>query len=107
MENTKVDAEWTDKINVNSEKNRYYDLHYFFNTLTRKGFFPEFWEAPEISKQVKDFVKRMVPEKYQKGENVAERGRLLNNEEYTYPDYVIKNDIFFDKLRPKEDRVLN
>ncbi len=101
VENTKVDAEWTDKINVNSEKNRYYDLHYFFNTLTRKGFFPEFWDAPEISKQVKDFVKRIIPEKYQKGDNIAERGRLLVNDEYTYPDEVLKTDIFFEKLRPK------
>ena len=43
VDNTKVDAKWTDKININSKMNRYYDLHYFFNTLTRKGFFPEFW----------------------------------------------------------------
>ena len=102
VENTKVEAEWTDKINVNSEKNRYYDLHYFFNTLTRKGFFPEFWNAPEISKHVKDFAKRIVPEKYQKGDNIAERGRLLNDDEYTYPDKVLKTDIFFERFRPKE-----
>ena len=105
VENTKVEAEWTDKINVNSQKNRYYDIHYFFNTLTRKGFFPEFWNAPEISKQVKDFAKRIVPEKYEKGDHIAERGRLLIDDEYTYPDEVLKNDIFFDKLRPKEDRL--
>jgi len=105
VENTKVEAEWTDKINVNSKKNRYYDIHYFFNTLTRKGFFPEFWNTPEISKQVKDFARRIVPEKYQKGDNVAERGRLLVDDEYTTPDLILKNDIFFNKLRPKEDRI--
>jgi serine/threonine protein kinase len=105
VENTKVNAEWTDKINVNSKKNRYYDIHYFFNTLTRKGFFPEFWTTPEISKQVKDFVKRILPDKYIKGDNVAERGRLLVDDEYTTPDEVLKNDVFFDKLRPKEDRL--
>ena len=105
VENTKVDAEWTDRINVNSQKNRYYDIHYFFNTLTRKGFFPEFWDSPDISKQVKDFVRRIVPEKYVKGEDIAERGRLLVDDEYTYPDAVLKNDIFFDKLRPKEERL--
>ena len=29
VDNTKVDAKWTDKININSKMNRYYDLHYF------------------------------------------------------------------------------
>ena len=31
--------------------------------------------------------------------------RLLIDDEYTYPDEVLKTDIFFDKLRPKEDRL--
>ena len=100
VENTKVNAEWTDKINVNPKKNRYYDIHYFFNTLTRKGFFPDFFETPEISKCVKDFFKRMVPEKYRSGDFVAERGRLLVDDEYLTPDQILKNDPFFEKIRP-------
>ena len=100
VENTKVNAEWTDKINVNSEENRYYDIHYFLNTLVRKGFFPEFWEIPEISKQVKDFFKRVIPPQYKDGPNVAERGRLLVNEEYITPDQILKTDPFFERLRP-------
>ena len=101
VDNTKVSADWTDKINVNPKKNRYYDVHYFFNTLTRKGFFPEFYNAPEISKQVKDFFKRIVPEKYRDGDLVAERGRLLVDDEYLIPDEILKNDPFFEKIRPK------
>ena len=100
VDNTKVNAEWTDKINVNPKKNRYYDIHYFFNTLTRKGFFPEFFDIPEISKSVKDFFKRMVPEKYRSGDMVAERGRLLVDDEYLTPDQILKNDPFFEKIRP-------
>ena len=100
VDNTKVNAEWTDKINVNPRKNRYYDIHYFFNTLTRKGFFPEFFEIPEISKSVKDFFKRMVPDNYRRGDFVAERGRLLVDEEYLIPDQILKNDPFFEKIRP-------
>lgn len=100
VENTKVNAEWTDKINVNSEKNRYYDIHYFLNTLVRKGFFPEFWDIPEISKQVKDFFKRIIPPQYKDGPNVAERGRLLVNDEYITPDQILKTDPFFERLRP-------
>tara|TARA_B100000902_G_scaffold389200_1_gene435971 strand:+ start:4225 stop:5391 length:1167 start_codon:yes stop_codon:yes gene_type:complete len=103
VDNTKVNAEWTDKINVNSTTNRYYDIHYFFNTLVRKGFFPEFWETPEISKQVKDFVKRIVPEQYTTGPKIAERGRLLVNEEFIKPDDILKNDPFFERLRPKSN----
>ena len=100
VDNTKVNAEWTNKINVNPKKNRYYDIHYFFNTLTRKGFFPEFFDIPEISKSVKDFFKRMVPEKYRSGDMVAERGRLLVDDEYLTPDQILKHDPFFDKIRP-------
>ncbi|MFM7977758.1 MAG: hypothetical protein ACKPKO_00440 [Candidatus Fonsibacter sp.] len=39
VDNSKVASDWTDKINVKPKQNRYYDLHYFFNTLTKKGFF--------------------------------------------------------------------
>jgi hypothetical protein len=53
VDNSKVEAEWTNKINIKPEQNRYYDIHYFFNTLTRKGFFPEFNTAPEIPENVK------------------------------------------------------
>ena len=100
VENTKVTAEWTNRINVNPKKNRYYDMHYFFNTLTRKGFFPEFYDVPEISKSVKDFFKRIIPPEYRTGKNVAKRGRLLVDIEYTTPDKILKYDPFFNRIRP-------
>jgi len=53
--------------------------------LTRKGFIPNFFEIPEISKKVKDFIRRVVPEKYHKGDLVSERGRLLVDDEYLTP----------------------
>jgi serine/threonine protein kinase len=59
VDNTKVNAEWTDRINIKPEQNRYYDIHYFFNTLTKKGFFPEFWTEPEIPESIKEFVNRI------------------------------------------------
>lgn len=105
VDNTKVDAKWTDKININSEMNRYYDLHYFFNTLTRKGFFPEFWKSKSVPKLVKEFVRRIIPEKYTTGDNIAERGRILINDEYTYADKILKEDEFFNKLRPDNEKV--
>jgi hypothetical protein len=95
VDNSKVEAEWTNKINVKPEQNRYYDIHYFFNTFVKKGFFPEFWTESCIPDKVKEFVKRVVPDKYQDGELISERGRLLINDEYLIPDEILKNDVFF------------
>jgi serine/threonine protein kinase len=99
VNNSKVEAEWTNKINIKPEQNRYYDIHYFFNTLTRKGFFPEFNTASEIPENVKEFISRVVPPKYESGKNVSDRGRILVNDEYLTPDEILKNDKFFKIMR--------
>jgi hypothetical protein len=100
VDNSKVDAEWTDRINIKPEQNRYYDLHYFINTLTKKGFFPEFWTDDAIPEKIREFFKRVVPEKYAKeGKYVTDRGRILINDEYTTPDYLLKNDPLFKVMR--------
>ena len=99
VDNNKVEADWTKKINVVPEQHRYYDVHYFFNTLTKKGFFPQFWTDESISDKVKDFVKRVIPDNLTKGKNVTERGRLLSKEEFMTPDYILKNDPFFKIMR--------
>ena len=99
VNNAKVEADWTTKININPEQNRYYDIHYFLNTLFRKGFFPELLTAPEIPSKVIDFINRIVPDKFKSGEDVSERGRLLVNEEYLIPDNILKQDPFFKIMR--------
>ena len=103
IENSKVDAEWTNKINIKAEQNKYYDVHYFFNTFTRKGFFNEFWTLPEIPTEVQEFVRRVVPLKYSEGKLVSERGRILHNKEYVTADILLENDPFFEKMRPKKE----
>lgn len=99
VDNSKVEADWTTKINIKPEQNRYYDVHYFFNTLVRKGFFHEFMTEPEIPEKVREFVKRIVPEKYREGKYVSDKGRLLVNDEYLTPDEIIRNDRFFKLMR--------
>ena len=99
VNNSKVEAEWTNKINIKPEQNKYYYIHYFFSTLTRKGFFPEFYTEDEIPTKVKEFVKRVIPPEYETGECVSERGRILVDDEYTTPDKLLKTDIFFKCLR--------
>ena len=102
VDNSKVEAEWTDRINVNPEQNRYYDVHYFFNTLTKKGFFPEFWTSELISDKVRDFVNRILPNKYKSGKEVSDRGRILSKDEYITPDQILKTDQFFKIMRNEE-----
>ena len=99
VNNSKVESEWTKKINITPHQNRYYDVHYFFNTLTRKGFFPEFWTEPEIPDKVKEFINRIVPEKYKSGKLISEKGRILVNDEYLIADEILKNDQFFKVMR--------
>ena len=99
IENSKVNDKWTNKINVKPEKNRYYDVHYFFNTLIRKGFLPELLTSEKVPKEVQDFINRVIPDKYKSGKYIHKRGRLLRSTEYTTPDKLLKTDPFFQSLR--------
>ena len=103
VENAKVSAKWTDEINVKPIQNRYYDMHYFFNTLIKRGFFPELLEDPSIANEIKEFVNRIVPKKYQSGELVTKKGRIVVNDEYLLPRNVLLSDPFFEEFRkPKK-----
>jgi hypothetical protein len=100
VDNIKVESKWTKKINVTPEQNRYYDIHYFFNTLIRKGFFPQILTDDIVPLEVKQFIDRIVPKKYRADEPyVHEKGRILVNVEYTTPDYLLKNDPYFEEFR--------
>ena len=99
INNSKVEAKWTNEINIKPEQNRYYDVHYFFNTLTRKGFVNNFWGNKNVPTKIKEFIKRIIPDKYKKGKKVSERGRLLENIEYLTPDEILKKDPLFKIMR--------
>jgi len=99
VDNQKVNKSWTKAINVTPDSNRYYDLHYFFNTFIKKGFFSQFMTENCIPKDAKDFVMRVVPKKYQSGRFVHERGRILINYEVVTPDELLKNDEYFAEFR--------
>lgn len=102
VDNSKVSSEWTTRINVDPVQNRYYDMHYFFNTLIKKGFFPQFMTESCIPQEAKDFVNRIVPKKYQKGEYVSDKGRIMVNKEYLIPKDVIAKDPYFREFRVDE-----
>src|SRR5207253_2534996 len=64
IKNVKVELQWTKPINVTPKRHQYYDIHYFFNTLAFTGFFPRFMTSNYIHDEVKEFVKRVIPEQY-------------------------------------------
>lgn len=100
INNEKVNATWTDKINVHPIQNKYYDLHYFFNTLVKKGFFPELLTSDYIDNEIKKFVFRIIPVKLlKKNKYVSSRGRILINRELTTPEKLITLDPFFEIYR--------
>ena len=103
VDNAKVECAWTTKINVTPDQNRYYDVHYFFNTLIKKGFFPQFMTEDCIPQEAKDFVNRIVPPKYQTlSDCVHKRGRILVQEEYLTPDEILKTDPYFEEFRKQK-----
>jgi hypothetical protein len=100
VDNIKVESKWTKKINVTPEQNRYYDIHYFFNTLIRKGFFPQILADDIVPSEVKEFINRVVPQQYRVNDKyIHEKGRILVNTEHTTPDYLLKNDPYFEEFR--------
>lgn len=116
IENNKVNSDWTKRMNITKRENKYYDMHYFFNTLISKRFFPQFYE--NTPQQIIDFVHRIIPEKfrgvrqhikkngvkYKYGVNydyVNRKGRIQVDTEFTTPYKVIMEDPLFEKYRFK------
>ncbi|ATZ80702.1 serine/threonine-protein kinase [Bodo saltans virus] len=64
VDNKKVESEWTKTINVTPTQNRYYDVHYFFNTLIKKSFCSGIMTNKNVPQEVRDFINRLLPEKY-------------------------------------------
>lgn len=94
ISNSKVEAKWTDKINVRPNRNRYYDIHMLFNTLVKKGFLPEIETSDKVPQTVKDFIGRIIPEEYRNGSKVTDKGRILIDVEYTIPELLLKDPFF-------------
>jgi len=99
IENNKVNAEWTRKMNITKKENKYYDMHYFFNTLISNRFFPQFYKGG-VPQEIIDFVHRIIPVEFRNGgKYVNKKGRIQTNHEYTTPFKVIMNDKLFEKYR--------
>ena len=107
VENLKVHQKFFNKLNITSKQNRYYDLHYFFGTLIRKGFLPDLLTENCIHQDVKDFINYVIPIEYRPYPNkrkinpkVNEKCRLQVNDELRTPFELLEND-FFKVFRKK------
>ena len=78
-------------------------MHYFFNTFIKKEFFAQLIEEDCVAQEVKDFVHRIVPKKYQEGKYIHKRGRILIKDEYLIPNDVLKKDPFFAQFRREKN----
>ena len=102
IENNKVNSEWANEMNITKTENKYYDMHYFFNTLKTERFFPQFYKGG-VPQEIIEFVHRIVPQKYRTlgTKYVNKKGRIQTNTEYTTPYKVITEDPLFEKYRFK------
>lgn len=102
VDNIKVNEDWTREINITSNTNQYYDIHYFFNTLLR--FLPELiTDTKHVPHEVPEFISRVVPKQYRSGVRVAKKGRILVDDEFTTPQKLIETDEFFEDFRRSEN----
>ncbi len=74
----------------NIVNNRYYDLQYFFCSLIAQDCCPEILTSPYVSIQIKDFIKRIIPDKYRE---------WPTNDEYLIPNDILTSDPLFRDLR--------
>ena len=93
--NTKLDLPWVKAIPITKTQNRYYDMHYFFNTLIT--FIPGFMQDPCIHDETKKFISDILPTKF---DNLTtRRGRLIPDGEYLLPVDVIETNDFFKEFK--------
>ena len=98
-ENIKVHEHWTNKINITTKQNRYYDIHYFFRTLINNAFFPDILSNDPKYTDIKKFISDVLPPQYISGNKISKYGRLLVDDEYTTPQKLLETNKYFDEFR--------
>lgn len=99
IENNKVNADWTDDLNITRKRNQYYDVHYFFNTLSSESFFPQINQA--FPKEIFKFINDIIPSEYRGKEvpDLIDRYRIIVDEECYTPYQIIRDHPFFSEYK--------
>ena len=97
IDNIKINSKHVKKAKITKNKNRYYDLHFFFNFLINNSICSELLNEDFSSKEIVEFLNNILPKKLRKSyEN--NKCRLIYNIEYKIPlDILLKNK-FFDEF---------
>lgn len=101
--NLKVRQNWAKELNINEEKNLYYDIHFFFNSLIHV--FPILInrEKNEFSQELYDFIDFVIPPMYRYQNNSKKKKknnyRLKYNHEHISPLYLLQIHHYFDDLK--------
>lgn len=99
VDNIKTNLTWAEEhLGITPSQNRYYDIHYFLNSLIK--FIPDIMNSnSEVLVEVQKFINRVVPEEYKTGEYVTEKGRLLIDDELITPYQLLVSDPFFAEFK--------
>lgn len=123
IENTKVNCKWAVSYNICSNKDHYYDIHFFFGQILSGNFFRPILEDPNsIPTEIKQFLERVIPTRYRSeykssrkdndsDENtrrnklnkgiLTDKGRILVRESVTDPFRLLTEDPLFKPFRKK------
>ena len=92
--NLKVKQNWAKQLNINEDRNLYYDIHFFFNSLI--NVYPEILENEELS----SFIDFVIPKMYRSIKKKKKTSyRLRFDHEYITPLYLIQVHHFFDEFK--------
>jgi len=108
IDNIKVQSKWTRKINITPEQNRYYDIHYFFNTLIKDAFLPQIMSDQCVPQEVRNFIDSILPfDLREESKLVSDKGRILTNKEYYTAENIISTNPFFEEFRAFDKKIEN
>ena len=103
VQNKKTVQKWTRRLNITPRMHRYYDIHYFFNSLDQDAFYPHLLDPGGAPDEVQRFIRRVLPEQYSSRSTVDKKvlksRRLLLDVEYVTPTDLIMRDPFFGPYR--------
>lgn len=103
VDNDMTESKFGKRINVVSDKNRYYDMYYILNTIRMWARMRKMIQY--IPQDALNFINRIAPD-HKNGDSyfiVSDKGRILHNEEVFTPVQVLEEDEYFAEYRIVDD----
>ena len=84
--NKEIYSEMSNEYGIRNNQNRYYDIHYFLNSI---------YHLYRLPSSVNNFIKKYIPEKYlaEDNKNIIQY-RLIKDEEIILPNILLKDKLF-------------